>query len=512
MKSEIDRRAFLGTAAATGAFSLIPRHVLGGQARVAPGDKVAVAYIGCGTQGLRELMTMLPNPEIQVVAVCDPVKDSNDYIEWGRGDMLRGIRRFLGKPEWRAGVDGCPGGRDVAKEIVETYYAAERGAGSFRGVTAYADFRELMAKERDFNAVKIMTPDHLHAVIALAAMKQRKGVITHKPIANRIREAKLVMDAARESGAATYFMPYGRGGMELVTGWLKDGAIGTLREIHNWSNRPVWPQYGSIPADRPPVPAGFDWDLWLGPSLDRPYHANYTHTVFRGWYEFGGGAIADMAHYSLWPVFTALELPPPIMVETTINHPYAINERDHTSTMVRNDFSFPAASSTRLRIPAHGSWPEIDVYWHDGGYRPPRPRELEDDRELLPEGMMFVGDSGKILDGRIIPESRMRAYKGPQPPPLNPPPAPRPAAQQGRPAYNPENDPLTPWVKAMKGGPPAAGNFLNAVAITESVNLAAVSMRSGRKLAWDHTAQKITNTSEADKYLTREYRKGWEPV
>ncbi len=511
MKPDIDRRKFLGSAAASGAITIVPRHVVGGQSFVAPSDKITVGYIGCGTQGLRELMAMLPIPDIQVVAVCDPVKDSNEYVEFSKGGVLRSIQNFLGKPNWRAGVKAAPGGREVAREIVETYYAEKRSSDKFRGVHAYADFRELLAKESDLNAVKIMTPDHLHATIAVQAMKKGKHVVVHKPIANRLHEAKVVFDTVRESGVATHFMPYGRGGgmgMERVMTWIRDGAIGTIREIHNWTNRPMWPHYTSIPTDRPPVPKDFDWDLWLGPSLDRSYHPNYTHTVFRGWYEFGGGSIADMGHYSLWPVFEAFHLPAPVMVESTGSFTYEVT--DLVSARVRNDFSFPMASAVRFKIPAHDRWPDIDLHWYDGGMKPPTPRELDEDaRELPSSGMMFVGDKGRILDGRIIPESRMRAYGGPQPPPLEG----RGGAGGGRGGQGGGlggQNSLADWIKAVRGGAPSPGNFLNAIPLTETVNLVAVSLRAGRKLAYDPATMKITNTSEADQYLRREYRKGWE--
>src|SRR5262249_50073359 len=173
----------------------------------------------------------------------------------------------------------------------------------------------------DVNAVKIMTPDHLHATIAIAAMKKGKHVLMHKPLANRLHEVRLVIETARKTKVATHFLPASEGAnIRMIKGWVDDGAIGAQREIHNWSNRPVWPQYATIPAERPPVPAGFDWQLWLGPSVDRPYHPHFTHAVFRGWYEFGGGALADMGHYSLWPVFQLFDLDAPVAVESCPSH------------------------------------------------------------------------------------------------------------------------------------------------------------------------------------------------
>ncbi len=505
MTPDHNRRQFLETAAATAAFTIVPRHVLGGSGVVAPSDKITLAYIGVGTQGLREMLPLLSVPEIQIVSVCDPSKDAVAYKDWSRDGILNSIRRALGEPAWGAGFESAvPGGRDVAKDIVDRYYTKQRSS-SFKSCSSYADVRELLDKEQDLNAVKIMTPDHLHGVIALAAMKKRKHVITHKPIANRLKEAKLVIDTARETGVATYFIPWdANGSMEQVMAWIKGGEIGALREVHNWTNRPVWPQYGSIPTDTPPVPAGFNWDLWLGPEAERPYHPHYTHMVFRGWYDFGGGTMADMGHYSLWTVFNALELAAPGTIDPMLSHQCTF--RDTVSTTIRNNFSFPTASSVRMRYPARGGRGPVDLYWHDGGIRPVTPPEMEEDgKEFTPEGMMFVGDKGKILAGfhvdgpRLIPERRMSGQPAGEPPR-------RQRREQGQ---------LSPgmrqWVEACRGGQQSPGSFLNAWPISEAVNLWAAALRAGRKLVYDAATMSITNVPEANQYLSREYRKGWDP-
>src|SRR5207248_8858037 len=173
-------------------------------------------------------------------------------------------------PTWREGDDHVPGGRDVGKEIVETYYSKQPGRAGFKGCAAYADFRELLEKEKDVTAVKVMTPDHLHATISLAALSKGMNVIVHKPLANRLQEARAVIETARAKKIATHFLPASEGASQKqALEMVRNGAIGALREIHNWSMRPMWPQFPMLPADRPPVPAGFDWTLWLGPSLDR---------------------------------------------------------------------------------------------------------------------------------------------------------------------------------------------------------------------------------------------------
>jgi predicted dehydrogenase len=503
----LSRRKFITAGAAAAAFTIVPRHVLGGQGFVAPSEKITLAYIGCGTQGIREMLRMLTMPEVQIVAVCDPVKDGHDYVDWSSDGMRSSIGNALGKPDWRRGAPGIPGGRDVAKEIIETSYAHQRASEKFKGCATCADFRELLEKDKDVNAVKIMTPDHLHATIAIAAMKKGKHVLMHKPIANRLHEARLVIETARKTKVATHFLPANDGDqIRAIKAWIDDGAIGTLREVHNWSNRPMWPQYPTIPTDTPPIPEGFDWTLWLGPSLDRAYHPNYTHAVFRGWYEFGGGALADMGHYSLWPVFAQFNLDAPIAVESRPIHACAL--RGNVAVTLKNDYSFPAACTIRFRFAAKGDRAALDIFWYDGSMKPPTPEELEaDNKELEPEGMMFVGDKGRILAGfrgenpQIIPERKMRDYRSVKNLPEA---APQPRGQgQGR------SD--AAWVAAFKGGKPTYGDFLLSGPISDAFNLGAVSLRlGGRKLLFDSANMKVTNVAEANKHLVREYRTGWE--
>lgn len=511
-KSSLSRRKFIQAAgAAATAFTIVPRHVLGGQGFVPPSEKITVAYIGCGTQGIREMLRMLALPEVQIVAVCDPVKDGHDYVDFSRDGLRAAIGNALGKPDWRRGAPGIPGGRDVAKEIIETTYAKGRASEKFKGCAAYADFRDLLEKEKDVNAVKIMTPDHLHATIAIAAMKKGKHVLMHKPLANRLHEARLVIETARKTKVATHFLPASDGSrIRAIKAWIDDGAIGTLREVHNWSNRPMWPQYPTIPTDTPPIPEGFDWSLWLGPSLDRPYHPNYTHCVFRGWYEFGGGALADMGHYSLWPVFREFDLDAPIAVESRPAHACALNGK--VAVTLKNDYSFPAACTIRFKFTAKGDRPPLALFWYDGSIKPPTPEELETG-ELLAEGMMFIGDRGKILAGfrgenpLIIPEKKMREYRTAKN-------LPEPAAQSRalRDGQGQDRSDAT-WVAAFKGGKPTYGDFLLAGPISDAFNLGAVSLRlGGRRLLFDAASMRVTNLAEANKHLVREYRTGWELI
>ncbi|MCY2988597.1 MAG: Gfo/Idh/MocA family oxidoreductase [Planctomycetota bacterium] len=505
MAFEITRRSFLGSAVASGLFTIVPRHVLGGRGYVAPSGKIRLAHIGMGTQGFREIGGLLADPHVQLVAVCDPNTDSNDYVDWGQHSIRNQIRTYLGNPAWREGDSGCPGGREVGREVVDTYHAKQRSAEHFPACSAYADFRELLEKEHDLDAVKIMTPDHLHATIAIAAMKKGRHVLMHKPVANRLREGRLTIAAAREAKVATHLLAYGSGtGNGLIAEHIQQGIIGPLREVHNWTNRPVWPQYTEIPTDKPPVPQGFNWDLWLGPALDRPYHPHYTHTVFRGWYDFGGGSMADMGIYSLWPVFASLDLGVPVSAEAWATHTCTIV--DHVSRTASNDFAYPAACTIRLKFAARANRAALDLFWYDGGMKPRLPEVVEAQNiELAREGILFVGDEGAILAGFLGQEPRL-FVKGKQEPLWK---DGRPAPAAG-PSRTERGQRQNPWVEAVQGGAPSPGSFLNAGSITDAVNLGTVALRAGRKVTLDSEALRITNAADANKYLTREYRQGWE--
>ncbi len=505
----MNRRTFLGSTAASLAFTIVPRHVLGGPGYVAPNDKVTLGYIGCGTQGLREMLRLVTNPEVQIIAVCDPEKDGTNYVDWSKDGIRNSIRKLLELPSWDQEGKGIRGGREVAKKLVETYYSTKRSSESFKGCTAYADFRELLDKEKDLDSVKVITPDHLHATISIAAMKKGKHVMVHKPLANRVREVRLVVENARQTGVATHLLAWRRP-LDTLKTMIADGAIGTLREVHNWTDRPFWPQYQSLPTDRPPVPATLDWDLWLGPSVDRPYHPHFTNAVFRGWYEFGGGSIADMGNYSLWPIFMALDLPVPTSVEVLVSSTVEIH--DQVSRINVNDFSFPNACQVRFRFPAQGSKPPITLHWYDGGLRPWTPDELLADKKPMPAtGSMFVGDKGIILNDQLIPEKKMQDYRSAKQ---------IPAPQPGQRAAGGDSGADNEWVQAFKGGKPSAGNFLNAAPCSEAIAVAGAAIRYARKnfkadrstppFEWDAQNMRFANIPEANEYLTREYRKGWE--
>lgn len=499
-KKNLNRRQFISTTSAAAAFTIVPGHVLGGIGRIAPSDKLNIAYIGCGTQGIREMSRLITNPKIQITSVCDPNKFSTDYVDWSLNGIRDGVRKVLADPEWGTGLKGIPGGRDLGQELVNKYYAKSNNTEKFSGCNAYSDFRELLEKEKDIDAVKIMTPDHLHAAISIASMKKGKHVVIHKPIANRMYEAKLTIETARETGMNTHLLAWSkRSGYGLALDWIKRGAIGNLLEIHNWSNRPVWPQWTANPSKGKKIPDGFDWDLWLGPVPDRPYHPNYTHAVFRGWYDFGGGSIADMGHYSLWPLFLEFGIntapKSAIAYGTTTSKVF-----NHVSMRENNNVAFPHSCIVKFSFTAQAELPPFNLFWYDGGMKPETPAELEEkDQELPPEGMMFIGERGKILGNfhcgspKILDEQKMIEYTGSA------------EALEEKIERSEET-----WINAFREGKPSPGNFLKAGPVTETILLGAVALRAGKRIKYNPEKMEITNFPEANKYLFREYRKGWE--
>ncbi|MCW3116688.1 MAG: Gfo/Idh/MocA family oxidoreductase [Chitinophagaceae bacterium] len=503
--SSINRRKFVSmVSSAAVAFTIVPRHVLGGKNFVAPSDKITLAYIGIGTQGIRELLPLLSIRELQIVAVCDPNETATGYRDWAKDWLINEIRKAIQEPGWQPGGDNIiPGGLQNGKYIVDTYYSKLRADQRFKSCAGYTDFRELFEKEKDLDAVKIMTPDHLHGIIAMAALKRGKHVSMHKPLSNRLLESKKVIELAGKSQATTHLIPWeANRSLDPILSWIKQGAIGALQEVHNWTNRPVWPQYPVLPVDTPAVPKGFNWDLWLGPEADRPYHPHYTNMVFRGWYDFGGGSMADMGHYSLWSVFNALQLSGPTIIEPNFSHYCGMNEP--LPFTVKNDFSFPMASMVRFKYPAKGTRPAVDLCWYDGGMRPRIPDELlADNKELPAEGMLFTGDKGMILGGfygenpQILPKERLKIVNNPVAPKLT---------QQEDPTNG-----FTHFLTDVKQGRQTAGSFREAGDLSEAINLYAVALRSGKLLKYDPVTMHITNYTDADKYLNRVYRKGWGP-
>ena len=261
-KGAVARRTFLGGIAAATAFTVVPRHVLGGEGHVAPSEKTTLAGIGTGGQGLQNMMRLQRLPEIQVVAVCDVNRESGGYLSWN----------------WTQGKEERLAGCEPARRAIEEYYAQEKPSGQYQGCKTYSDFRQLLAEE-DVDAVMIATPDHAHAAVTMAALKLGKHVYCEKPLTWSVYEARQVTEAARRAGVATQLGNQGQASEEarVVCEMIGDGAIGPVHEVQVWSPARFWSWYGGEdrPPETPPVPDGLDWDLWLGPAPERPYHPAY---------------------------------------------------------------------------------------------------------------------------------------------------------------------------------------------------------------------------------------------
>ena len=284
----ISRREFVTTASA---FMIVPRHVLGGPGFTPPSDRITLAAIGMGHQGFDITMELLARPDVQVVAVCDCNQGSKDYVEYDDNGILKSARRLLGPGYENWGADlASPGevqlshtfrtsvgigGREPAKRLVEAYYGSRNGSatGSYQGCTAYRDWRELLDKEKDLDAVYVATPDHWHAGISLTAMRKHKNVLCQKPMTHTIGDARRMAATAREMKVATSVTVNNPSSepTRVISEWLADGAIGAVREVHNWSSRPFWPQGVGRPDNADPIPEGLDWDMWLGPAPERPF-------------------------------------------------------------------------------------------------------------------------------------------------------------------------------------------------------------------------------------------------
>lgn len=496
---KISRRKFVGNVtAATIGMSIVPSHVLGASGQIAPSERINVAYVGLGTQGLRQLGDMLEIPEVQIVAICDPQLRSTGYRDWSPTGLRDKLRKLIGNENWNpSGGGAIPGGLYDGKSIVDAYYAAKRPGQRLKGCRTYTDVRELFDKEQGLDAVQIMTPDHLHGVIAMAALRRKIAVTMHKPVSNRLKEGRKVVEMAQSSDVVTHLIPWDfNGSMEKVMAWINQGAIGELEVIHNWSYRPVWPQYATVPTDTPPIPEGFDWKLWLGPESERPYHPSYTNMVFRGWYDFGGGSMADMGHYSLMTVLEALKLEAPTVVEPCLSHVCGF-KNDNSAFKIANDFSFPFASSVRFKYPALPGRPAVDLVWYDGGMRPQVPKEFHEQKVEFPsEGMMFQGDKGMIMAGFHIEDPYLVGPGIPQP---------------KAPAPGKEGVAAQRFIDGVRKRTQIAGSLRQAWPITEAVNLYAVALRANKVLYYDAKQMRVTNDERANSYLDRSgYRAGWD--
>jgi predicted dehydrogenase len=451
----LPRRTFLASAAAvTAGFTILPRHVLGGQGVTAPSDKLNIAAVGVGGMGKNNVKACADE---NIVALCD--------------------------------VDSA-----LAEPVFALYPNAKR----------YTDYRVMLDEMPTIDAVIVATPDHSHAVVAMAAMERKKHVYVQKPLTHSVSEARLLTETARKQGVMTQMGNQGHSGegIRLICEWVWDGAIGKIHEAHAFTNRPVWPSGIEVerPKETPEVPKDLDWDLWIGPAPFRPYHPSYHPAKWRAWWDFGTGSLGDMGCHIVDPLFWALKLKYPVSVEANIStFWHAFFEQ----TQPKNE-SFPRSTIVRFKFPAREKMPPVTVTWWDGGLMPARPPRLEPGRRMGNEdgGILLVGEKGTIMAGcygespRLVPESDMKKYKRPKKTLER-----IPEGEDGH-----EKD----WIRACKTGKPASSNFDYSGPLSEMVLMGNLAVRfPDRELAWNGEAMEVTNDADANAYVRRQYREGW---
>ncbi len=442
MSSSIPRRTFVGDLAAAGAFfHIVPRRVLGGARYRAPSDTLNVACIGIGGMGASDVRGMSGE---NIYALCDV-------------DDQRGARSYEAHP----------------------------------GAKRFKDFRVMLEQEgANIDAVTVSTPDHTHTIAAMMALKMGKHVYCQKPLTRTIWEARQLEGAARAAGVATQMGNQGHSweGTRQIREWVEAGWIGTVREVQYWTNRPIWPQAINRPLEAYHVPDHLDWDLWLGPAPKRPYHPAYAPFNWRGWWDYGTGALGDIACHAMDAAFWALNLgyPTRIAAEST-----ALFEE-----------TAPAASRITYDFPARGNRGPILVVWRDGNLRPPRPRDLADDSPWPwdDSGQLWVGDEGSLRAGiygenpRLVDEQRHRQLMADLPPEKYP-------RTEG--VYE-------EWIAACKTGGKAGSDFVaHSGPLTEMVLLGNLAVRSAKTIEIDPQTGEVTNTAIPEEYIKPVYREGW---
>lgn len=438
----MNRRKFLKSAAAA-AFTVhvIPRHVLGGEGQTAPSDKLNIAGVGVGGQGAGVLGDGAIASQ-NILALCD--------------------------------VDTNRAGGSIKR---------------FPKAEIFKDYRVMLEKVKGIDAVVVATPDHMHAPVSLAAMALGKHVYVEKPMSHSIEEARLMTKVAKEKKLVTQMGNGGHAGegLRATREWIQAGVIGTIKEAHCWSDRPGkwWPQPVPHPTDTPPVPETLDWNLWLGAAPERPYHKVYCPVAWRGWYDFGNGAMGDMAVHNIDPAFYALDLDAPIATEAKTSEPQKEN--------------FPAWEIITYEFAAKGTRPAVKLYWYDGGKQPDRPDELDEGFKLGDNGIYFRGEKGVIFcEGwagppRLFPRSLRKDFV---PPPKT---IPRSIGHRAE------------WVQACKDRKPedSKAGFDYSGPYVESLLVGNLASRLQKRIEWDAPNMKATNAPEAEPLIRKKYRAGF---
>ncbi|MBD3626724.1 Gfo/Idh/MocA family oxidoreductase [Cyclobacterium sp.] len=458
------RRSFLkaSTLSAAG-FFIVPRFVLGGKGHVAPSDKVNVGMIGVGGKGRQNALDLMKLDDVQITAIADP----GEY--W---DLANFYYRSIA-------------GRGPVKRMVEDFY--EDRTKNYK-LNEYLDFREMLEKEQGLDAICCSTPDNTHAVVTYASMKLGKHVYCEKPLTHNIREARMIKKLTEETGLATQMGNVGHStdGIRQTVEYLRDGVIGEVNETHSWVPASRWiPEMKALPTSATPKPHGFDWDLWLGPSADRPYHEWYSPVTWRDFWDFGCGALGDFGCHDMDAATWAFELGYPETIEV---FPAGFSNQDIA----------PYGEIGYYHFPNNNTGKPIQLTWYSGGVKPPLHPSLPAGYQWPSRGTLFVGNKGVIVNGgdrvpHVFPKSLAESMKKPDET------IPR------------SNGHFRDWVDAIKGGPAASANFEYGAHLTEITLLGVLSLRmKGQKIHWDAANLKATGLDEADPYISEPVRSGWE--
>jgi predicted dehydrogenase len=474
------RRDFLKKAAAASTLFIVPRHVLGGVGYVAPSDQINLAAVGIGGKGTSDLRNAARPKNVRVVGLCD-VDTKGTVVK----DVLRSQKDF---PK----------------------------------ATFYADFREMLDKEKDIDALTISTPDHTHAAAAVYAMERNKHVYVQKPLTHNVREARILTEMARNQKLVTQMGNQGASNPDQlqVQKWVDSGVIGTISEVKVWTNRPVWPQGVPMPkSDANMKPDGLRWDLWLGPAKETAYTPEMHPFNWRGWWQYGTGALGDMGCHIIDVPFRALGLKYPTAVECSVGSVY---RQMWTAEYLPE--GCPPSSQVVLNFDRTDKNPSpIEMTWTDGGIRPSHPDLIPPNDDLGEpggyNGVMMIGEKGIITTG--VYGMNPKLYLSGQPVQE----APKVVSDE------PEFGHQRKWIDAIVAGfdspehKALTSSFDYAGPLTETVLMGNIAIRSyllrkkqlgGRmdyyarkKLLWDGDAMKITNLEAANQFVTREYRSGW---
>ena len=508
---KVSRRDFVaGTANAALSAMIIPRHVLG-RGFQAPSDTLNVAIVGCGGQGMENAANLLSQ---NIVALCDV---DFGYVDRQLADRLR-----------------ITGGKDPGENTLKL-------RDRFMAARRYADFREMLDKQKDIDGVVVATPDHAHAIIAKSAMQLKKHVYVQKPLTHSVYEARTLRDLAKSSGVVTQMGNQGHSSNDarLINEWIQAGLIGPVREVQVYTNRPIWPQ--GVPRPTRPVPSlqaapttpdvyapgspklqagapewgrgditnliaqglwaanyspppSLNWELYTAPCAhDVAYHPIYHPFNWRGWTDFGVGALGDMGAHLIDHPYWALGLGAPTSIEAT-STPWGGGSR--------NPASYPLAMTVHYEFAARGKQPPVRLSWFDGGLYPPRPAVLPDDVGLNAEGGVFIiGEKGVLLHEtygqrpQLFPHDLMEKTA---------------SVAQTYPRITVSHE--MNWAQACKGDGKATSPFEYAAGLTETMLLGIVALRAGqgKKILYDAATMSLTNAPDANQYLKPPYHPGWE--